>query len=99
MQARPVNVVQRLVVPETSGNGAARPKADAAGIGTRVPPPGLWEANPRLDRPSAPAANGRDEPKRDKPQPKIDINGIVTTVQRRLMHHTAIERERRGMAR
>jgi hypothetical protein len=31
--------------------------------------------------------------------PGIDMDRIVTTVQRRLLHHVAIERERRGMTR
>ncbi len=46
-------------------------------------------------RPDDPARRDRDTPR----PPRIDIDGIVTTVQRRLVHHMAVERERRGMPR
>jgi hypothetical protein len=57
------------------------------------------QASRRTDPPGRhddPAKRDRDTP---QPPPRIDIDGIVTTVQRRLVHHMAIERERRGMLR
>jgi hypothetical protein len=47
-----------------------------------------------------PADQGGRERDTERPAPpQIDMDRIVTTVQRRLLHHVAIERERRGMTR
>jgi len=65
----------------------------------------LPQANERVDRPSEraypsqpPPPPADKHPKQQEP-PKIDIDHIVTTVQRRIVHHLAIERERRGQLR
>jgi hypothetical protein len=47
----------------------------------------------RADRP------GRDRERTRPAQPQVDVNRIISTVQRQFMHQLAIERERRGMLR
>ena len=80
-----------------AGQRGDRPAAPADGgkvPGERHPEPASRHSDPPV-RPDDPARRDRDTPQ----PPRIDIDGIVTTVQRRLVHHMAIERERRGMPR
>jgi hypothetical protein len=51
--------------------------------------------------PEQPARRPASPPHREREpaRPAADVNHIVSTVQRRLMHQMAIERERRGMMR
>jgi len=73
------------MAPASDGGSPGR-KHDP--VGRRADPPGRQEDPARRDRDTSGPAT-----------PQIDINRIVTTVQRRLVHHMAIERERRGMMR
>jgi len=76
------------------GDRPAEPADGGKVPGERHPEPASRYADPP-SRPDDPARRDRDTPE----PPRIDIDGIVTTVQRRLVHHMAIERERRGMPR
>jgi hypothetical protein len=80
----------RVARPAEPSRGEDAPRerhpAQRGQASRRTDPPG---------RPDDPARRDRDTPQ----PPRIDIDGIVTTVQRRLVHHMAVERERRGMPR
>jgi hypothetical protein len=80
-------LVAAAVARQNPAGRAGTGRAEMAG--SRMPPP---EQPAR--RPASPPHRER-EPAR----PAVDVNHIVSTVQRRLMHQMAIERERRGMMR
>ena len=80
-------LVAAAVARQNQAGRAAPRTAGSRTAGSRTPPP---EQPAR--RPPAPPLRDR-EPAR----PAVDVNRIVSTVQRRFMHQLAIERERRGM--
>jgi hypothetical protein len=69
----------------------------AAAGGMRDPARPAASRTPPEQPPGRQAETLRRE--REQPRPSLDMNHIVSTVQRRLMHQMAIERERRGMTR
>jgi hypothetical protein len=75
---------RRPVVPAPNGQPRTSPDRAAEPTGA---------ASRRADRPASPR-----EPARPA-VPPVDLDRIVATVQRRLTHQLAIERERRGMRR
>jgi hypothetical protein len=72
----------------------------AAAVARQNPAGKAGQAGSRTP-PEQPARRQADPPRRehDPARPAVDMNQIVSTVQRRLMHQMAIERERRGMMR
>ena len=90
--------------PGRAATAAARTPSPAELAGLAIQASGLRDpARPAAPRtpPEAPPVRQADQARqeREPPRPAIDINQIVSTVQRRLIHQMAIERERRGMAR
>jgi hypothetical protein len=85
------------LAPGPAGSGPATSRTtDPAG------PAGAWDA--AAVPPPRPADRRADQGRRESEQarqapPQIDINRVIGTVQRRLMHQLAIERERRGLTR
>jgi len=112
---RPVPVVQERVSPSGAWRpglpvaqrpaqlpagpaASARAAADLAGLAG--PAGGIRDPA----RPAAPRTPPEQPPdpvrrEREPARPPIDMDRIISTVQRRLMHQMAIERERRGMTR
>jgi hypothetical protein len=90
--------------PGRATTAAARTPSPAELAGLAIQASGPRDpARPAAPRtpPEAPPVRLADQARqeREPPRPAIDINQIVSTVQRRLIHQMAIERERRGMAR
>jgi hypothetical protein len=90
---------QRPAIPQRSAPPLAGSTAAAPGPARTADPAGATR-DPSRTPPEEPPGHraGQREPARPAP-PQIDMNRIVSTVQRRLTHHMAIERERRGMRR
>ncbi|MGI5154086.1 hypothetical protein [Microbispora sp. CA-102843] len=96
-------VPQRPAMPQRPAPPAADPTVPAPG---RTADPARAARVPSRTSPDKPVEPvepsghraGQREPARPTP-PQIDLNRIVSTVQRRLTHQMAIERERRGMRR
>jgi hypothetical protein len=97
----PLPVVRdRAAPPGTGWPGAGLPRRPV------VPAPGGQPrtAQDRAAEPAGPASRRADRPAGQREParpagPPIDLDRIVSTVQRRLTHQLAIERERRGMRR
>ena len=84
----PPRTVADLARPAALASGMRDPAGPAA---ARVPP----EQPP--GRRADPAGRERETTRQEPP--RLDMDRIVSTVQRRLTHQMAIERERRGMTR
>lgn len=97
--AAPAGMATRALL---GANAPPGPRA-ASPRGGEPAEPGNGGKAPRRDHRERDDPARRDPATRDgdkpHPPPTVDINGIVTTVHRRLLHHTAIERERRGIPR
>jgi hypothetical protein len=100
---RPLAVPAGMATRTLPGGTAPPGPREGTPPGDKPAEPARGGRAPQRDRQQRDDPTKRDPTKRDgdkpHPPPAVDINGIVTTVQRRLMHHTAIERERRGIPR
>jgi hypothetical protein len=91
-----------LPAPIRATPAAARTQADPAGLAVQAREAARAAAPRTPPEPPEPPPDrqaGLARHEREPARPAVDINQIVSTVQRRLMHQMAIERERRGMAR
>ena len=100
-QPVPLPVAQMAATARpAAGQAGAAAAASAASAARQAAGPGEQDRATR-DQLTGRRADraGRDRERTRAAQPQLDVNHIISTVQRQFMHQLAIERERRGMLR